>query len=1046
MKIRLDFVTNSSSSSFVCYAIRSPELAELIEACNCQEYIEACSFIETGPEGIVVNREIGAFFDVTDLDLHIDKLGLAVAIGDTESEYAANDFRYTEEHEAEDAKKMLDWDMVRTAVEEFLDDDFDTEERILELIDELPADSVTCKIFEAQTDGDSFYGYDNFFRSTFGASSDSAFTVVDGTITEYHPENEWYEGGRCEEYIWRNIGNNAFEKTKIFSVDFGPGCETIGKEAFKNCSRLCEVNFSEFHTYFGEYSFENCKKLPSVIELNCPWLREIPEGMFKGCTSIKKVILPASIRKIGKCAFEGCTSLQEIVFKGILDEIGENAFEGCPLLKNHPEAGIEYGPDIWTELHKKFMYSQDGLLYKYLGRDKRVVLPGEIDGTPITGVYRDAFNDSTQIEELIFSDGFEDIDLGHSSNENKFENLKYIYLPDSVSVIRERSFANCVNLRGLYIPASVEQIGDCAFAECPNLENVYLAGGKGIYASALNTSHSPRLVIRGEAKSLAQKYAKRANVPFVIDTRDRETIEERLLAEACGQVSDNDFWEYDETITPEKELKSVLKDIDEVYETLEIIPENSNQFSKYLKGITLHRFMKLVSEVYNKPLIPWLTENGYIKPMTDEEKLEFIYKKLKERYPEGSELPGSVGEIKHKNSDIILTTFDKLLATVEGKTEKEWFTEKGFLVTKEMKESEKAKEKAEKAAKAAAERAAQIELLKNVEKHDESILNPNRKAMLERTLARLEEFYPEHKTYAMDSLCSSVRENAVVLSKVLGYNSVTEFLYVYGFEPISGAEVYELRKNCGYTPGNEPSVIKTRVDNTIEKLNEYYPDRIVDVSFKKSHENLAYTVGGLWQWLGYEDMTAFLGAYGFTYAGNSNNGRPTKVNPSEAIAELKMRYPDGTDMSVGMIKANNKDLPMQTLSNRAQDFFGMSLGDYLYEQGILINPPRGYVGNKRSEKPTVIQSEAADNVAEVNVEAAELSAVDDETILKEYTELLKSRIGTYPKKNISFEDLKFFNSDISFGALNRITIKLYGEKAIRYCTRMGFMKDKEEEQ
>lgn len=165
MKIRLDFVTNSSSSSFVCYAIRSPELAELIEACNCQEYIEACSFIETGPEGIVVNREIGAFFDVTDLDLHIDKLGLAVAIGDTESEYAANDFRYTEELEAEDARKMLDWDMVRSAVEDFLDDDFDTEEKILDLIDELPADSVTCKIFEAQTDGDSFYGYDNFFDS-----------------------------------------------------------------------------------------------------------------------------------------------------------------------------------------------------------------------------------------------------------------------------------------------------------------------------------------------------------------------------------------------------------------------------------------------------------------------------------------------------------------------------------------------------------------------------------------------------------------------------------------------------------------------------------------------------------------------------------------------------------------------------------------------------------------------------------------------------------------------------------------------------------------
>lgn len=34
---------------------------------------------------------------------------------------------------------------------------------------------------------------------------------------------------------------------------------------------------------------------------------------------------------------------------------------------------------------------------------------------------------------------------------------------------------------------------------------------------------------------------------------------------------------------------------------------------------------------------------------------------------------------------------------------------------------------------------------------------------------------------------------------------------------------------------------------------------------------------------------------------------------------------------------------------------------------------------------------------------------DDETVLKEYTDIFKSRVGTYPKNNISFEDLKFFN-------------------------------------
>lgn len=426
-------------------------------------------------------------------------------------------------------------------------------------------------------------------------------------------------------------------------------------------------------------------------------------------------------------------------------------------------------------------------------------------------------------------------------------------------------------------------------------------------------------------------------------------------------------------------------------------------------------------------------------------------------------MPGSVGEIKHKNSDIIPTTFKKLVATVEGKSEKEWLIENGFLASAEAIKAGREKRLAEeKAAKAAAEKAALLETLKNVEKHDESVLTERYKAILKRTLEKLEEFYPEHKTYAMDSLCSKVRENAVILSKDLGYNSVTEFLYAYGYEPISGAEVYELRKNCGYTPGNEPAIIKTRLDNVISNLNEYYPNRIIEEAIQKSHKSLADTIAGLWQWLGYEDSTAFLAAYGFTYTAKA--GGQVRVDPAAIIDELKRRYPEGTDMSVQQITADNKDLFIKTLNNTAHQLFGMKLSDYLYEQGILINPPRGYVGNKRPEKLTSVQTEVTESVAEEKIESTtEISVIpetktetqvteavdvaeshadkDDETILKEYTELLTSRIGTYPKKNISFEDLKFFNSDISFGALNRITIKLYGEKAIRYCQRMGFLDD-----
>jgi len=48
--------------------------------------------------------------------------------------------------------------------------------------------------------------------------------------------------------------------------------------------------------------------------------------------------------------------------------------------------------------------------------------------------------------------------------------------------------------------------------------------------------------------------------------------------------------------------------------------------------------------------------------------------------------------------------------------------------------------------------------------------------------------------YAFDSLCAQQRENSVKLAKILGYESVDQFLLAYGFESIKGPAVYEIRK------------------------------------------------------------------------------------------------------------------------------------------------------------------------------------------------------------------------------------------------------------
>lgn len=249
-------------------------------------------------------------------------------------------------------------------------------------------------------------------------------------------------------------------------------------------------------------------------------------------------------------------------------------------------------------------------------------------------------------------------------------------------------------------------------------------------------------------------------------------------------------------------------------------------------------------------------------------------------------------------------------------------------------------------------------------KRDETVLSESEKISLRYTMEKLEAFYPEHKTYAMDALCSQQRENCVKFQKKLGYDSVDDFLAAYGFEMIKGPAVYEIRKDCGITPGNEPELIKTRMENALKSLNEYYPDHIIEGAIQREHKNLAQTLAGFWQWLGYKDMAEMLSAYGFTY--NAKAGRKASVDPTAIIDELKKRYPEGVAMTALELKDANPDLKIKSVMNKSKELFGMAFSKYLLDQGILLpverapqktyeeklEYQRNYAKEKQKEKAT----------------------------------------------------------------------------------------------
>lgn len=219
-----------------------------------------------------------------------------------------------------------------------------------------------------------------------------------------------------------------------------------------------------------------------------------------------------------------------------------------------------------------------------------------------------------------------------------------------------------------------------------------------------------------------------------------------------------------------------------------------------------------------------------------------------------------------------------------------------------------------------------------------SITDDRLKAKVDRIFEKLNAYFPEHKVFALDSIDSKLRENLSEAYKQIGYKTVDEMLKAYGYEIISGDEVKKIRSFVLYTPGNEPDIIKPKVESMLRRLEEYYPNHIVNRGMQGEHKKLSQSISGLYQWLGYESAGEMLRAYGYKYnVAESGSGRPANdFHPMlEALIE---KYKDGPKpKSMGDLLFENPELkgPLKTLQNKATELFGMTLKKYFQQVGIF---------------------------------------------------------------------------------------------------------------
>ena len=216
----------------------------------------------------------------------------------------------------------------------------------------------------------------------------------------------------------------------------------LTKGAFEGCTSLKSVKIPDTVKIIDEDAFHGCTSLTNVSISNS--VTSIHNDAFYGCTSLTSVSIPNSVAIIGDLAFAGCSKLKSIYIPGN-SMISSSAFNGTEYAKT---------PGNWS----------DGVLY--VGNHLIKAQATTITTVDTSGKY---FNIPGVSGSYIVRNGT--IDIASSAFKN-CKNLTSVTIPESVRLINLEAFEGCESLISIKIPNQVKEIEDYMFRNCKSLTSI----------------------------------------------------------------------------------------------------------------------------------------------------------------------------------------------------------------------------------------------------------------------------------------------------------------------------------------------------------------------------------------------------------------------------------------------------------------------------------------------------------------------------------------------------------------------------------------------
>ena len=363
------------------------------------------------------------------------------------------------------------------------------------------------------------------------------------------------------------IENEAFAGCeKIESINIPDSVTEIGESTFANCSKLSNVKLSKNLEYMGGRAFGSCEKI-TQIEIpksldNCgnsgyasyhgPFgacsglkkiifeegTKEISNNLFRGCTGLEEISIPASVIKIERYTFADCTNLKNVYFSNGVKNVENNAFTNCTSLT---KVNI---PDTVDSIGNSAFSGCTNLIEVHLPDKLKETASDTFSGckklttinfpSTLTTIGNSAFSGCESLPEAILPSGVEKIE------SNAFKNckaLKKAAVPDTVSSIgssafygcealtditlgsklkkiESQTFYGCIVLPSIVIPYNVTTIGDSAFVNCTKLTQITVPRNTTSIASNA-FSYPKKMTMYGPSDCYAQTYASGKGIKYV---------------------------------------------------------------------------------------------------------------------------------------------------------------------------------------------------------------------------------------------------------------------------------------------------------------------------------------------------------------------------------------------------------------------------------------------------------------------------------------------------------------------------------------------------